>query len=62
MKKEVRVNKCEGACEQHNGPIMLVKVFDPENKKDWGKFYYCSTAIETDRNNGFIVDILEDAL
>ena len=51
--------ECEGACEQHDSLIMLVKVFDPKNKKDWGLYHYCSTAIETDRNNGFIVEILK---
>jgi len=50
--------ECEGACKAFNkckGDTKIVHIIDPKDNYDWGYFYYCDTAIETDRKNGFLV-------
>ena len=52
--------KCQGECSEQDkcvGEVKKVRVV--EGLKDWGKFYYCDYAIQTDRDNGFTVMILE---
>lgn len=50
---------CEGACEEHKGKVRTVIInFPKKQTKDCWKnmeFNYCDTAIEADRENGFIV-------
>ena len=56
---------CNGSCDKldskgHLGKVQRVHVYDDRYAKDWGEYWYCQTAIESDRHNGFRVDILED--
>ena len=52
--------KCEGACDEHRGEVRKVTVTDPDVNRggEWGTFWYCETAIEDDRRNGFIVEFV----
>jgi hypothetical protein len=52
---------CEGSCfwsGECEGEIKEVHV--TSNDYDWGNFKYCQTAIRVDRDNGLLVEILED--
>ena len=52
--------KCQGCCLHENtcsGDVRAVSV--QYGAKDWGIFYYCDTAIETDRLRGFTVKLAE---
>ncbi len=44
--------KCEGACKNHIGEVLLVNV------KGWGNFHYCEQAIRTDQTNGLVVSLV----
>jgi hypothetical protein len=54
------ISGCWGACEEHRGQVKLVRVLDLPNSRDWGLFWYCDEAIETDRKDGLTVHIQED--
>lgn len=45
---------CEGACEQHNGEVVLVSV------KGWGEFNYCGEAIKEDQRRGLFVALIHE--
>ena len=48
--------KCQGMCSLEgtcSGEVKAVSV--KFGAKDWGMFFYCDTAIETDREHGFTV-------
>jgi hypothetical protein len=57
--------KCEGQCENCGGHKGEVKRFRVKTKYikygagprviDWGLFWYCETAVKTDRENDFSV-------
>lgn len=38
--------KCDGACEEHYGPVRKVFV------KGWGLFDYCDAAVAEDKSRG----------
>jgi hypothetical protein len=52
---------CVGRCAKYGdcrGEVKLVEVFGGRwcpDDKEWGKFWYCRTAIKEDKKNGFIV-------
>ena len=52
--------KCEGSCDRlsngHRGEVVLVHVYDDKNSKDWGEYWYCQDAINSDRHSGFRVE------
>lgn len=52
---------CEGSCDTHRGPVVLVHVVDEDTGFDWGKFWYCEEAIQIDRDGGLHVNALEIA-
>ena len=56
MSTEETTMQCEGACEEHIGPVRTVIV------GTWGEFKYCSAAIEEDRRRGLTVTEQKDAL
>jgi hypothetical protein len=52
--------KCEGNCAQggedfHRGDVRYVHVVDPDSGRDWGNYWYCENAVESDQGAGFIV-------
>ncbi len=55
--------KCDGTCdwlrEGHTGIVKRVKVTGGGLDGTY-KFNYCESAIETDRNNGYTVEILDE--
>ena len=53
-------NVCEGRCEEHTERVRRVWIAKKQNWGDWGYFYYCDNAIETDRANGFTIEIVEE--
>ena len=62
MAKNIVVHKnekCEGGCDEHIGPLEMVKVTGNGWVTPWA-FTYCQAAIETDRNHGFTVEIVEE--
>ena len=53
--------ECQGKCNSHHmcfGEVKKVNVKDIH--EDWGNFYYCEQAIEKDKNNGFVITIIQD--
>ena len=46
---------CDGACQEHVGPVRLVRVSSQHGGNDWGWWAYCANAIEADRANGLQV-------
>jgi hypothetical protein len=48
-------NQCEGACDEHVGPLRLVRVKDMRTRYDWGNFLYCEAAIQEDIDRGFAI-------
>lgn len=49
--------KCDGACEEHRGPIERVRI----EGTHWGglEFNYCQIAIERDESSGFVLTRLD---
>ena len=46
---------CEGECRDHNecsGKVREYNVVDPDDGFEWGSFYYCEVAAETDKERG----------
>lgn len=53
--------ECQGRCEihgGHRGDVMLCAVKGPD-KHDWGLWWYCETARDTDRRNGLEVTVVQ---
>jgi hypothetical protein len=48
-------HQCEGACEEHAGPLRLVRVKDMRTGHDWGNFLYCEAAIQEDIARGLAI-------
>jgi len=48
---------CDGSCSEHAGKVKLVHV-TTKNGFDWGKFYYCDSAIAEDKQRGLIVELV----
>jgi hypothetical protein len=46
---------CEGDCKAHHGEVIEVDVYYQPHDVDWGRFYYCQTAIKSDITAGFTV-------
>lgn len=46
---------CDGNCEDHRGMVRRVHVAAKDGY-DWGFFYYCDEAVDTDTRNGMKVD------
>jgi hypothetical protein len=51
----VMKKSCEGNCIIHVGKVKRVRVEDHATGNDWGVFYYCQKAIDTDRGYGLTV-------
>jgi hypothetical protein len=54
--------ECGGMCatrNECNGSLKLVHVYGKDGI-DWGVFYYCDEAINTDVKSGFKIDVIED--
>lgn len=53
------MHKCEGmCCPEHRGNVQLVHVYDVSTfpNVDYGMFWYCDEAVDTDRARGLVVD------
>ena len=51
--------KCEGDCKSHHGDVVEVEIYYSPHDVDWGRFYYCETAIKADIAAGFTVKVIE---
>lgn len=49
--QRVQAGVCDGACQEHVGPVRLVRVSSQHGGNDWGWWAYCAAAIQADRAN-----------
>lgn len=62
MAKQIVVyknEKCEGGCDEHIGPLKIVKITGNGWVNPW-IFTYCQSAIDIDREHGFTVETVEE--
>jgi hypothetical protein len=59
------LHQCQGECKAQGkcrGAARLVQITNQERTVNWGKFYYCQTAVLADREKGLIVEVQQQKI